>query len=138
MGTLSDDVTGKMSLGMAPDEKDGEGCCAPEDLLRGLGLLQEKWVLLIVHHLLQGPNGFNQLSRKANGINPTTMSQRLEKLEHCGLVTKTVHSTMPPRTSYELTDAGRSLKPVLDAIEDWSRDNMASVGAAEKCPKMGD
>jgi DNA-binding HxlR family transcriptional regulator len=83
-------------------------------------LLQEKWTLLVVHRLMHGPVGFNELCRQADGVNATTMSQRLATLEEAGLVTKTVHSTMPPRTSYELTDAGRALSPVLEAIEAWS------------------
>src|SRR5262249_21206681 len=88
--------------------------------IRGVLLLQEKWVLLIVDQLLRGPIGFCELNRKAQGVNTTTLSQRLDLLEEMGLVTKTIHSYMPPRTSYELTDAGRALKPVLDAIEAWS------------------
>ena len=78
--------------------------------------------MLIVHQLLAGPTGFNELSRKAEGVNVTTLSQRLALLETAGVVVKTIHSTMPPRTSYELTDCGRALKPVLDAIESWSRE----------------
>ena len=83
--------------------------------------------MLIVHQLLAGPAGFNDLSRKAVGVNVTTLSQRLALLESAGLVTKTIHSTMPPRTSYMLTKAGRDLKPVLECIEKWSRENLEPV-----------
>jgi DNA-binding HxlR family transcriptional regulator len=90
-------------------------------------LLQEKWVLAIVHALLEGPNGFNQLSRKASPVNITTLSQRLALLERAGLVTKTVHSMMPPRTTYELTDAGRALEPVIEAIARWGEAYMPDI-----------
>lgn len=94
-------------------------CCSPQ-LVRGVLLLQEKWVLLIIHSLLQGPLGFCELNRRAEGVNATTLSQRLDLLEQSGLIVKTIHSTMPPRTSYDLTEVGRALKPVLDAIKAWS------------------
>ncbi|HJP82303.1 MAG TPA: helix-turn-helix domain-containing protein [Fimbriimonadaceae bacterium] len=96
--------------------------CCPRTLVKGVGLIQEKWTLLIISHLLNEPCGFNELARKTEGVSATTLSQRLSALEEEGLVKKTIHSTMPPRTSYELTPAGRGLAPVLVAIENWSRD----------------
>lgn len=104
-----------------PEDLEGGGTCGSANLIRGVVLLQEKWVMLIVHQLLAGPAGFNELSRKAEGVNVTTLSQRLALLETSGIVTKTIHSTMPPRTSYELTESGKALKPVLDCIETWSQ-----------------
>lgn len=76
---------------------------------------------MIISHLLENSCGFNELARKTEGVSATTLSQRLGLLEQAGLVTKTVHSTMPPRTSYELTEAGRGLKPVMEAIAEWSQ-----------------
>lgn len=81
-------------------------------------ILQEKWVLHIVRGLLSGPRGFNELSR-ITGCNPATLAQRLEHLERLGLVTKAIHSYMPPRTTYTLTPAGAALQVVIDAIEAW-------------------
>ena len=74
----------------------------------------------IVYVLLHGPNGFNEVSRSAGEVNASTLVQRLLRLEEAGLVRKTVQSTMPPRTSYELTEAGLALRPVIAAIERWS------------------
>ncbi len=76
-------------------------------------------MLMIVYSLLAGPVGFSELVRRGN-VNTTTMTQRLNLLESAGLLVKTVHSTMPPRTSYELTESGRALGPILDAITAWS------------------
>jgi DNA-binding HxlR family transcriptional regulator len=83
-------------------------------------LLQEKWALFIIHSLFKGPNGFNEMSRMAGPVNVTTLAQRLTRLEQAGLITKTVQSTMPPRTSYALTEAGQALRPIVDAIGAWS------------------
>ena len=119
---------------MAEKKKtESNGSCGSPSLVRGVLLLQEKWVLLIVNQLLKGPTGFNELSRKAEGVNVTTLSQRLALLEQVGLVVKTIHSTMPPRTSYTLTEAGRALKPVLDAIEMWSEKYLSSDALASSC-----
>lgn len=87
-------------------------------------LLQEKWVLHIARALLRGPHGFNELSRAVGGANTTTLSQRLEHLERLGIVDKTVESTMPPRTRYELTESGRELEGIIAAIDAWARSHM--------------
>ena len=99
----------------------GEACSDPalEPLFRAMLLLQEKWVLFIVRDLLEGPLGFNELTRKGP-VNPTTMAQRLDLLEQEGLVTRTVHSAIPPKTSYALTAKGLALAPVLKAIKIWA------------------
>jgi DNA-binding HxlR family transcriptional regulator len=89
-----------------------------------IDLLQEKWVLHIVRALLDGPRGFNELSRAVGGVNTTTLAVRLERLEREGVVSKTVESTMPPRTRYELTDGGVALQGVIDAIAEWARTHL--------------
>jgi len=92
-----------------------------------INILQEKWTLHIARTLLlQGPLGFNDLSRAVGGCNSTTLTQRLDRLEQLGLVSKTVISTMPPRTSYELTDSGRELQEIIDAIDRWARKNLVA------------
>jgi DNA-binding HxlR family transcriptional regulator len=88
-----------------------------------IDLLQEKWVLHIIRSLLEGPLGFNELGRVV-GANPTTLAQRLERLESLGIVQRTVHSVMPPRTSYALTSSGVALQDVIDAITRWGRDHL--------------
>jgi DNA-binding HxlR family transcriptional regulator len=87
-------------------------------------LLQEKWVLHIVRSLLEGPHGFNELARAVGGANTTTLSHRLDRLASLGIVDKTVESTMPPRTRYELSRAGRELEAVIAAIDRWGRSHM--------------
>jgi DNA-binding HxlR family transcriptional regulator len=97
-----------------------------------IDVLQEKWVMHIIRALLDGPRGFNELGRVVGGVNPKTLSQRLERLEELGIVVRTVISTMPPRTEYALTGAGTELDDVISAIDRWSRrhaDALATGGS---------
>jgi DNA-binding HxlR family transcriptional regulator len=81
----------------------------------------------IIRCLLTGGElGFNDL-RRAVGANPATLSERLDYLEHLGLIRKTVHSVMPPKTSYALTEAGVALQGVIDAISSWGRSHLDEV-----------
>lgn len=75
--------------------------------------LQEKWVLHIVHALLTGPMGFNELGRVIGGCNPTTLTHRLARLEELGVVDKA-------SCGYSLTPAGQELERVIIAIRSWA------------------
>jgi DNA-binding HxlR family transcriptional regulator len=100
--------------------------CDPQEMgayFWTINLLNEKWVLHIISALMGGPVGFNELSRMAQKINTTTLSQRLQLLENEGIITRTVQSTIPPKTSYELTSKGQALRPTLDAIRTWALEN---------------
>jgi DNA-binding HxlR family transcriptional regulator len=88
--------------------------------VEALLLLQERWVLFIVQALLAEPLGFNEISRRATGVSAATLSQRLELLERRGVLTRHVISSAPPKTEYRLTTQGEGLRPVLDAIRNWS------------------
>ena len=101
--------------------------------VKAVAVLQEKWSLLIVGALLDGPCGFNGLSRKVAGVCPATLSQRLSLLEEAGIVAKTVHSTMPPRTSYVLTGSGEDLRAVVEAMEAWAEKHL---NAKRPCPLL--
>ena len=99
-------------------------------VFEAIQILQEKWTLHIVRALLPRPMGFNELGRAAGGCNPATLAQRLDRLERLGLVTRTVESVMPPRTSYQLTQAGVELQSVIDAIDCWGTRHL-SPGVVE-------
>ena len=112
----------------------GGGCRQAALLMRGALLLQEKWVLMIVFSLLGGPLSFCDLMRRGT-INTTTLTQRLHLLEEAGLLTKSVHSAMPPRTSYALTEGGQALRPILDAVAAWSSVYLTDHKPSDhKCP----
>lgn len=97
---------------------DESGFCPVHESIE---LLQEKWVLHIVRSLLDGPSGFNALSRSVGGVNTTTLAHRLEHLEKLGIISKAIESTMPPKTRYELTESGYELQKVIDSIDEWAR-----------------
>ena len=86
-----------------------------------IGVLQGKWTLHIVHALLDGPRGFNDLARAIGGCNPSTLAQRLDTLVRLDLIERRVEASSPPRTLYSLTAAGAALQPVVESIERWGR-----------------
>jgi DNA-binding HxlR family transcriptional regulator len=94
-------------------------------------VLQEKWTMHIVRALLNGPTGFNELSRQVGGCNAVTLKARLDHLESIGVVHRTVQSLMPPRTTYELGQAGVDLQRVIAAIDDWGRRHLSEPETPE-------
>ena len=94
-------------------------------------VLQEKWTMHIVRALLDGPLGFNELGRTVGGCNPATLKVRLDHLEELGILRRTVHSQMPPRTSYELSASGIALQKVIDAIDAWAREHLDAVATGD-------
>jgi DNA-binding HxlR family transcriptional regulator len=108
------------------DQEPASECIVPKGLSAAFDLLQEKWALAILYVLTRGPNGFNVVGRGAGDVNSTTLAQRLVRLEQAGLVSKTVQSVMPPRTLYRLTEAGEAFRPVLQQMEAWGRQHLAS------------
>jgi DNA-binding HxlR family transcriptional regulator len=96
-------------------------------VFEAIQVLQEKWTLHIVRALLDGPLGFNELGRTVGGCNPATLKVRLDHLEELGILKRTVHSQMPPRTSYELAPSGVDLQRVIDAIDGWAREHLVEA-----------
>ena len=88
-------------------------------IAHALGLVGERWSLLIVRELLQGPKRYTDLAGSLPGIGTNILAARLKELESSGLVTK--HRLDPPAASqvYELTPYGRELKPVIRALALW-------------------
>ena len=87
-------------------------------------VLQGKWTLQILHTLMSGPMGFNELARAIGGCNPSTLAQRLDTLVRLELLVRRVEASTPPRTLYTLTPAGEALHPVVGAIEQWGRQHL--------------
>ncbi len=83
-------------------------------------LLSKRWVGLIVHQLLNGPKRFKDLEYEIS-ISSKVLSEKLKVLESQGIVIRHVHPETPVRIEYELTQKGYDLKPVIDAITDWSQ-----------------
>ena len=79
-------------------------------------LIAPKWTSLIVHDLSEGPRRFMQLEHACPGISPRTLAERLRVLEAEGVVLRRSYPESPPRVEYELTDKGRGLLPIVDAM----------------------
>lgn len=90
--------------------------CAVE---RTLDIIGNRWTSLIVRELLMGTKRFNELRKNLPGISPKTLSERLTALEVEGILTRTLYPEVPPRVEYRLTEKGRSLAPIFEAMREW-------------------
>src|ERR671911_1340810 len=88
-------------------------------LAAALSSVGDRWTLLVVSALLDGPRRFGDLQAEVTGIAPNVLSQRLRRLENEGLVIAQPYSERPPRFVYELSEAGRGLAGVLRLLADW-------------------
>ncbi len=79
-------------------------------------IIGSKWTAVIVHDLSEGPRRFSELERSCRGISPRTLSERLRLLEREGLVARQSGDPAARRTSYELTDKGEALLPIIEEM----------------------
>ena len=84
-----------------------------------LSVLGQKWTALIIRDLYSGSKGFCELERTVEGINPRTLSQRLDELEKFEIIQKSACEGAPNRCEYHLTHKGRDLVPVLRHMAEW-------------------
>lgn len=84
-----------------------------------VALIGSKWKLLIIRNLLKRPWRFNELKKDLKGISQKVLTDSLRSMENDGLITRTVFPEVPPRVEYALSDLGKSLKPILDAMVEW-------------------
>jgi len=88
----------------------------PEEVRRAAGLLERRWVVSILWASYEGAVRFNELKQAVGAIPPRTLVQRLVELEEAGMLERRVLDARPPRVEYRLTDEGRRLKLVVDAV----------------------
>ncbi|WP_194949318.1 winged helix-turn-helix transcriptional regulator [Actinomyces trachealis] len=88
---------------------------------RFLLLFGGPWATLIIRELLHGPQRFGELREALPGISAHTLTSRLRLFEARGILTRRAYPEIPPRVVYELTELGRELQPVLDAMNTWGR-----------------
>ncbi len=84
-----------------------------------VALIGSKWKILIIRNLLVRLWRFNELKKDLEGISQKVLTDSLRSMEEDGLITRTVYPEVPPRVEYALSDLGRSLKPILDAMVEW-------------------
>lgn len=92
-----------------------------------LDRISDKWVVLVLSLLEDGPKRFSVLKRKIDGISQKMLSQTLRALEQDGFLTRRVFPTVPVTVEYELTALGRSLNVALTPMIDWAVANMNRV-----------
>jgi DNA-binding HxlR family transcriptional regulator len=96
-------------------------------------LLDERWTLLVIRELLIGSERFNDLRRGLPRMSPTLLSRRLQQLENAGLIERRVDGK---DVRYTLTDAGRELQPVVEAVGAWGSRWVAELADQDLDPKF--
>ena len=84
-----------------------------------LTLIGSKWKVLILRDLMPGTKRFGELRRSVGSVSQKVLTAQLRDMEACGLVDRQVYAEVPPRVEYSLTELGRSLRPILDAMWAW-------------------
>ena len=82
-------------------------------------IVGSKWTPQLLYALANGVKRFGELQKEAGGINPRTLSARLDELEEAGIIKKNTFAEVPPRVEYILTEKGRDLLPVLECMVEW-------------------
>lgn len=114
----------------ASNQDDPVTCTAMSDILNRIG---DKWSVQIVGRLSHGTMRFSELRRAIEGISQRMLTLTLRNLERDGLVTRTIHPTVPPRVDYALTPLGETLTGPIEALWAWAeahRDAVARARAA--------
>ena len=91
------------------------------DVATTVQIIGNKWKLLIIRNLRVRSWRFNELHRSLEGISQKVLTESLRALEKDGVVIRTVYAEVPPRVEYSLSQLGKSLNPLLDAMEVWGK-----------------
>ena len=84
-----------------------------------VSLIGSKWKLLIMRNLMARPWRFNELQRDLEGISQKVLTDSLRSMEADGIITRTVYPEVPPHVEYALSDLGESMRPIINAMEEW-------------------
>jgi DNA-binding HxlR family transcriptional regulator len=102
--------------------------CATRLVLDRIG---DKWTVLVVLLLSDGPMRFSELRGRLGSVAPKVLTQTLRRIERDGLVTREIFAEVPPRVEYTLTDLGRSLTEPISVIGDWAETHLDQITAAQ-------
>ncbi|MFP3964871.1 helix-turn-helix domain-containing protein [Actinomadura fulvescens] len=117
-------------LAWLPDGRPADVYSAPCPSRAALDRIADKWTALIVGALSTGTKRYAELRQAIEGISEKMLTQTLRSLERDGLVTRTVHPTVPPKVEYGLTELGRTLEAPLAAVRDWAELHINEVNEA--------
>ena len=92
-------------------------------------IISAKWTPQLIYAMANGVNRFCELQKEVGGINPRTLSARLDELEQTGIVKKMMFAEVPPRVEYRLTPFGERFVPLLDQIERFQNELAREAGS---------
>lgn len=92
-----------------------------------LTIVGDKWTVMIVMVLTERPRRFNDIKRTIGGISQQMLTRTLKALVRDGMVSRTVHPTVPPQVEYALTEMGHSLAKPLRALGSWAGDHLGQI-----------
>ena len=98
-----------------PMERELPACPVETTLL----MISDKWKVLILRDLLDGTKRFSELRRSVGNVSQKVLTANLRQMERDGLVHREVYPEVPPRVEYSLTETGRTLQPIIEAMKDW-------------------
>jgi DNA-binding HxlR family transcriptional regulator len=107
---------------------DRETSCRIRDIL---SLIGDKWSLTVIHELGSGPRRFTELRQAIPAISQRMLTVTVRGLERHGLLTRTVHATVPPRVDYALTPLGHTLHDKVWALLAWAADHVEEITTAQ-------
>lgn len=84
-----------------------------------LMLIGNKWKVLIIRDLLTGTKRFGELKKSIEKVSQKVLTTQLRDMEEDGLISRKIYAEVPPRVEYSLTELGRSLQPILNAMLQW-------------------
>ncbi len=116
-------------MGKLGHQKVSPECQSISQVLARLG---DKWTVLVVNFLGDGPKRFSELQKAVDGISQKMLTTTLRNLERDGFCTRKVFPMIPPRVDYELTKLGRDLLVPVKALADWALDNKDRIDAARR------
>jgi DNA-binding HxlR family transcriptional regulator len=96
-----------------------------------LARIGDKWTVLVVQTLAEGPKRFNELRREIPAVSQRMLTLTLRNLERDGLVNRTVTPSIPPRVDYELTELGQSLQGPICGLARWANENVEAIHEAQ-------
>lgn len=98
-----------------------------------ISLIGGKYKSLILWHLVEGTLRFGELKKLIPNATSKMLTQQLRELEECNLITRTVYPIVPPKVEYNLSEFGKSIKPILDAMYIWGEDYLKNSGTTPSC-----
>ena len=113
-----------IEIGKITKQKELPACPVETTLM----LIGDKWKVLILRDLMPGTKRFGELKKSIGKVSQKVLTAQLRAMEESGLLTRRVYAEVPPRVEYTLTQLGRSLKPVLDAMGAWGNEYKKNAG----------